>query len=109
MVHETTLPKGTLLPQTGKTGAATQETTPGGDREARWKVVAVAQGLAQASIISGRLETEGLPTRVQREPAGVAIGLTIGLLGEARVLVPEPLAEQALDILSGADPGLEDD
>jgi len=100
VAHETALPKRTLLPQAS---AATHETTPGGDHEVRWKVVAVARGLAPASIISGRLETEGIPTRVQQEPAGVAIGLTIGLLGEAKVLVPESLAEQALDILSGAD------
>ncbi len=66
----------------------------------RWETVAVAQGLAEAAIISGRLESEGLPTRVHQEPAGVAIGLTVGRLGEAQVLVPAPLLEQARGILS---------
>ena len=69
----------------------------------RWEVVAVANGLAEAAIIQGRLESEGIPARVHQESAGVAIGLTVGLLGQAKVLVPEPLAEQALEVL-GQDP-----
>jgi hypothetical protein len=87
------------LPLHDKTETAS-ETTPGGEQEVRWTTVALAQGLAEASIISGRLEIEGIPTRVHQEPAGVAIGLTVGLLGEARVLVPAPLLEQAREILS---------
>jgi hypothetical protein len=54
----------------------------------------------KAAIIRGRLETEGIPARIQQEPAGVVIGLTTGLLGQAKVLVPEPLVDQALEILS---------
>jgi hypothetical protein len=66
-------------------------------------VVAVANGLAQAAIIQGRLEAEGIPARIHQEPAGVAIGLTVGTLGQAKVLVPEPMAEQALRILEEPD------
>jgi hypothetical protein len=76
------------------------EATPGGEQEVRWETVAITQGLAEASIISGRLQAEGIPARMHREPAGVAIGLTVGRLGEARVLVPEPLLEQAREILN---------
>jgi hypothetical protein len=109
MVSEAALPSGDLLPQAdseestnAETNAASEaagETTPGGDQKVRWEVVAVANGLAQASIIQGRLVAEGIPARVNQEPAGVALGLTVGPLGQAEVLVPEPLAEQALRIL----------
>jgi hypothetical protein len=111
MTNEITLSRGGLLPQNAQdeAGETTQEKTPGGERETRWEVVAVARGLAQAAIISGRLETEGIPTQVQQEPAGVAIGLIMGRLGEARVLVPAPLAERARGILSQTHQELADD
>jgi hypothetical protein len=111
MTSEMTLPRGVLLPSSAQdeAGETTQETTPGGERETRWEIVAIARGLAEAAIISGRLETEGIPTQVQQEPAGVAIGLIVGRLGEARVLVPAPLAERALGILSQTDQGSADE
>jgi len=111
MVTEAALPSGDLLPKAdrGETIEAAGETTPGEDQKVRWKVVAVAQGLAEAAIIQGRLESEGIPARVHQEPAGVAIGLTVGLLGQAKVLVPEQLVEEALDILEQSGPDLADD
>lgn len=111
MVTEAAMPEGKLLPLTGreKAGEAAGETTPRDEREVRWEVVAVGRGLAEAAIIRGRLESEGIPAQVQQEPAGVAIGLTVGLLGQAKVLVPEPLAEQALEILNRPYQELEDD
>ncbi len=102
MINEMTLVEGTL-PLRDETVETAAETTPGGEQQVRWETVAVAQGLAEASIISGRLETEGIPTRVHQEPAGVAIGLTVGRLGEAQVLVPEQLAQRALSILNEVD------
>jgi hypothetical protein len=78
---------------------ATGETTPGRDQEVRWEVVAVANGQPEAAIIRGRLEAEGIAARVQQEPAGAVIGLTVGLLGQVKVLVPEPLVDSALEVL----------
>ena len=86
-----------------KSVEAARETTSGDDEATRWEVVAVANGLAQASIIQGRLESEGVPTQVWQEPAGVAIGLTVGTLGQAKILVPEPLVDEALQILEPSD------
>ena len=91
-----------------KTTEAAHETTPGNYEEVPWEVVAVVDGLAQAAIVQGRLEAEGVPARIHQEPAGVAIGLTVGTLGQARVLVPEPLAEDALNILEGPEQGPEE-
>jgi hypothetical protein len=111
MVTEAALPSGELLPKTGKDEAAEKagETTPGKEQPVRWEVVAVANGQADAAIIRGRLEADGIPAQVQQEPAGAAIGLTVGRLGQVKVLVPEPLVEAALDILNQPSPSEEDE
>ncbi|MBP7997703.1 MAG: hypothetical protein KA314_20855 [Chloroflexi bacterium] len=77
-----------------------QETTGGGEHEQVWEIVARTQGLLEAQIKAGRLQAEGLPARAWAESAGVAIGLTVGLLGTGYVSVPEKLAEQAREILA---------
>lgn len=105
MATEAAFSRGDVLPQSDreeKTRAA-KETTPGDYKGVPWEVVAVANGLAQAAIIQGRLEAEGIPARIHQEPAGVAIGLTVGTLGQAEVLVPEPLVEEAIHILEQQD------
>ena len=53
-----------------------------------WSVVFTASGMAQANIITGRLETEGIPTRLKYEAAGAIYGITINGLGEVKILVP---------------------
>lgn len=65
-----------------------------------WKVVADASGPLEAAIIAGRLEVEGIPVWVRREPAGAAIGLTYGPLGRTEILVPADRYGQALELLS---------
>jgi hypothetical protein len=108
MVTEAALPSGNVLPKAGQEEITVAgETTPPKDQEVRWEVVAVANGLAEAAIIRGRLEAEGIRAQVHQEPAGVAIGLTLGLLGQAKVLVPEPMVENALDILNQPAQGFE--
>jgi len=111
VVTEAALPSGEVFPQAGREEAAEAagETTPKKEQKVRWEVVAVVNGLAEAAIIQGRLESEGIPARVHQEPAGVAIGLTVGLLGQAKVFVPEPLVETALDILSQPGQGLDEE
>jgi hypothetical protein len=100
MFIEAALPSGDVLPQKGRDEPAetAKDTTPSRMHDVRWEVVAFANGLAQAAIIQGRLEAEGIPARTHQEPAGVAFGLTVGILGQAEVLVPEPLVEEALQI-----------
>lgn len=74
------------------------ETTPGGDEPSRWVVIAIV-GWAEAEVMRSKLESQNIPCLLQRESAGVAIGLTIGPLGEVRVLVPESLSERAIELL----------
>lgn len=74
-------------------------TTPGREEEVRWIVIAVV-GWAEAEVMRSKLDAAGIPCILQREAVGVAFGITIGALGEVRVLVPEPLAEQAIELLN---------
>ncbi|MFN2223607.1 MAG: hypothetical protein PVJ75_08990 [Chloroflexota bacterium] len=77
-----------------------QWATPGGGREVKWEVVTKTPGLAPAEIIAQRLRTEGIPARAWQEGAGQAFGLTIGLLGNGYVIVPDSYLEQAKAILA---------
>lgn len=80
--------------------AASVETTPGSREATPWVVIGVNLSPGEAVIIKGRLESEEIPTLVQQEAMGVVLGLTVGPLGSAKILVPEPLAERALEILA---------
>jgi hypothetical protein len=80
---------------------AEREATAAHDEEVHWVSVASAVGTPNAVIIAGRLESYDIPTRVTQEAAGVhAIAVTVGLLGTARVWVPEEYREQAEEILA---------
>lgn len=78
----------------------TAETTSGGHESVPWMVVANNLNPGEAAIIKGRLESQDIPAVVQQEALGTVLALTVGPLGSARVLVPEPLVEQALAILA---------
>lgn len=65
-----------------------------------WVVVYAASGMAQAAIVQGRLETEGIQVQLRYEAAGQIYGITIDGLGEVKVLVPEADAETARQVLS---------
>jgi hypothetical protein len=80
--------------------ASSAETTPGGSEPTKWVVVATGLNPGEANIIKGRLESEGVTALVQQEAMGSVLGLTVGPMGSADVLVPESLAEQALEILA---------
>ncbi|HEX6384005.1 MAG TPA: DUF2007 domain-containing protein [Anaerolineae bacterium] len=89
-----------LPPRQGET--TMNETTPGGSEEVRWEIVASTAGLTPATIIAGRLQSEGIPARAWQEGAGQALGLTVGLLGTGYVTVPEHYAEEARKILDNS-------
>ena len=83
-----------------KNKAGTAETTPGGKENAPLGVVAKNVNPGEAAVIKSRLESEDIFTVVQQEAMGSVLGLTVGPLGSAKVLVPEPMAEKALSILA---------
>lgn len=88
------------LGQTSRKETTEAETSAGGEHSVRWVTVGVNLNPSEAIIIRGRLESEGIPAVVQQEAVGAVLGLTVGPLGSANVLVPEPLAEKALEILA---------
>ena len=78
----------------------TQSTSPGGEQEVEWKVATNTAGITPATIIAGRLQANGIPARAWQEGAGQAYGLTVGLLGNGYVMVPETFLEEAKAILA---------
>ena len=72
-------------------------------------VAYITHNLPEAHIIAGRLQSEGIGAWVHQEPFGSALGITVGSLGEVRVLVDEADYEHALAILESEPPALPDD
>jgi hypothetical protein len=73
--------------------------------EEKWTQVAVVHGDLQAELLRGLLEAQEIPVLLSQEGAGRAIGLTVGPLGEVRVLVPGSLSGQARSILAAYEAG----
>jgi len=77
--------------------------------EERLVTVRVARQI-EAQIIKGRLESEGIPVLLAYESAGLVWGLTVDGIGEVKIMVPKPLAEQAKEILeTGNESGTADE
>ena len=68
--------------------------------------VHVANGQPEAQVIKGRLESEGIPTILRYESAGIVYGLTINGLGQVEIQVPSSLAQDAKEILAAGKGGL---
>lgn len=69
------------------------------DNDNRWMVVFTTPSRAEAHIIVGRLENEGIPAMIHEEPGHQALGIYIGRFGELKVLVHESQADDAQSIL----------
>jgi hypothetical protein len=67
--------------------------------EEKWEVACRASGMTNANIVAGRLETEGIPTRLKYEAVGAIYAITIDGLGEVKVMVPESLLDKAREVL----------
>ena len=84
-------------------------------RRPHWQgliVVATVSGMLTAEILRSKLESAGIPALLRYESVSLLYGLTTpGLdLSQVDLLVAEPDAEQALQILSTAPaPGWEED
>ncbi len=85
--------------ETDPSTATGSTTTTGGGSDSEPVVVWEAANLMEAHVVKGRLESEGIPALIRGEALATIYGLTAGNLATAKVLVPAPLAEKALDIL----------
>jgi len=62
----------------------------------------------EAEVMKSHLESEGIPSILRYEGAGLVYGLTFDGMGDARVMVPARLAEEAREILRPREPGVTD-
>lgn len=68
--------------------------------EKNWMVICRAAGLVNGQIISGRLQADGIPARLQYETIGViSCSLDVDGLGEVQVFVPQAYAHRAKEVL----------
>ncbi len=78
----------------------TGEVPCGGDEPVEWVQVAVVAGRAHAHIISGRLQSAGLPVSLTQEAAGISLFPTnVGILGTCYIWVPKEYVGRAESIL----------
>ena len=52
-----------------------------------WVALTKTSGMTKAKIIAGRLETEGIPTKLDYEAVGTIYALTVDGLGEVTIFV----------------------
>ena len=79
------------------------------DYSSEWMVVYLTNNHSEAYIVAGRLQSEDIPAWVHQPPAGSAMGITVGLLGEIRVLVDASDYDRAMAILDAEPDELTDD
>lgn len=78
---------------------ASEEKGKGDDEPAPWVPVLRVFNDVEARITMARLADEGIPCRMRQEGASRALPLTVGLLAQIDILVPEPLQERAEQII----------
>ena len=71
-------------------------------QETKLERVYTASGQLQAHVIKGKLESEGIPVLLQHESQ--IFGLTVDGMGAVRLMVPEPLAERAREVIARSEP-----
>ncbi len=64
---------------------------------------------SEAHIVAGRLRSEGIPTQLLPYAGGAALGITVGVFGEVRLLVPAEEVKRARTILESDTPELHED
>jgi hypothetical protein len=57
-------------------------------------------GLDVAQIYKIKLEANGIPVLLKYESAGRVYGITVDSLGQVRIMVPEPYADEATELLT---------
>ena len=64
-----------------------------------WIAVYITHSLQEAHIIVGKLRAYDIPAMIHQEAGAMAIGITLGNLGEIKVLVSPADSERAADLL----------
>lgn len=75
------------------------ETNAGEEQDVGWVTVLVVWDSADAVVIVARLQDESIPALARPQAASSAIPVTVGMLSEIEILVPEAMADRAIDVL----------
>jgi hypothetical protein len=67
--------------------------------------VYTAQGQLAGEMIRLLLESMDIPAIISQESAGITFGLTVGPMGEVKILVPANRVTEALEILKEMEEG----
>ncbi len=73
--------------------------------ETKYVEVYTANGQLDAEMVRLFLQSEGIEGYITQESAGTTFGLTVGMLGEAHVLVPADKADLARKLLDEMEEG----
>ena len=68
-------------------------------RGPEWIVIYVTHNLQEAHIMAGKLGANDVPSMIHQEAGATALGITLGHLGEIKVLVSPADYERAVAIL----------
>ena len=68
-----------------------------------WITIFISHNLQEAHIIAGKLRAHDIESMIHTVPGASAIGITIGNLGEIKVLIESQFYDEAYDILFPAD------
>jgi len=68
-----------------------------------WIAVTITHNLPEAHIIVGKLRTYDIPAMIHQEAGATAIGITLGNLGEIKVLVSPADYDRAAELLRPED------
>ena len=65
----------------------------------RWIAVSITHNLHEAHVLAGKLKAHGIRALIHQEAGATALGITLGNLGEVKILVMQTDYERAERIL----------
>ena len=92
-----------------KSMSSTAKKGKGGEEPAPWVTVAEVFEIVEATLLTARLQDEGITTRMRQEGASRALPFNVGILGRIDIQVAEPQVERALELLEELDQAKDDE
>ena len=65
----------------------------------QWIAICTTNSVQEAHIVAGKLNASDIPSMIHQEPGAAALGITLGHLGEVKVLIDAADYEKAAAIL----------
>jgi len=65
----------------------------------QWITVFLTHNVLEAHVVLGKLQSEGIPALLHQEAGAAAIGITLGNLGEVKILVAPGDLRRAKELL----------